>query len=113
MGLLLPILLLGLTVPTDQPASAQQHAKAPVASQTASSPAAPSASAAPRLTKPAEDMSLPDEQLRNRTCYTVRSYLFEHRNGYAPEYMGMTTCDPAVDSGQRHVRGPARLVPAN
>ncbi len=107
MGLFLPILLLGLTVPTDQPPSAQQNAEAPAASQVAPSP-----SAEPRLTTPAED-TLPNDQQRTRTCYTVRSYLFERRNGYAPEYMGMTTCDPAVASGQRHVKGRARLVPAN
>jgi hypothetical protein len=108
MGLFLPIFLLGLTVPTDQTTSTTANAKTLVNTEIVSG-----TSATPRPIDPLEDASGRDEQQRNRTCYTVRSYLFERRNGYAPELVGMTTCDPARASGQRHVRGRAHLVPAN
>jgi hypothetical protein len=107
MGLFLPILLLGLTVPTDQPSSATANDKTSITSQVVSG-----AWFTPRINPP-RDADGQDERQRNRTCYTVRSYLFERRNGYAPELVGMTTCDPARASGQRHVRGRAHLVPAN
>lgn len=107
MGLFLPVLLFGLSVPTDQPSSVTANNKASVSGQVVSG-----ALSTPRINPPRDDDGQEDQQ-RNRTCYTVRSYRFERRNGYAPEYVGMTTCDPARASGQRHVRGPARLVPAN
>jgi hypothetical protein len=107
MAVFLPVLLLGLTVPANQPSSATASYETPVSGQMVSG-----ALSTPRINPP-RDVDGQDDRERNRTCYTVRSYLFERRNGYAPEYVGMTTCDPARASGQRHVRGPARLVPAN
>jgi len=53
-----------------------------------------------------------DMQDRN-LCFTMRTYLFERRNGYAPEPVGMTTCQPATARQQKRVTGKARLVPAN
>jgi hypothetical protein len=107
MGLFLPVLLLGLTIPSDQLSPTTSNAESLVNRQVVSG-----AMSTPRINPP-RDANGQNEQQRNRTCYTVRSYLFERRNGYAPEFVGMTTCDPARASGQRHVRGPAHLVPAN
>jgi hypothetical protein len=108
MGLFLPILLLGLTVPGDQPPATPHSSNIAVDSQIVAGPQASS-----RQTTGPGDPIWQDEQRRDRTCFTVRSYIFERRNGYAPERVGMTTCDPARAVGQRHVNAPARLVPAN
>jgi hypothetical protein len=46
-------------------------------------------------------------------CFTMRTYLFKQRDGFAPEPVGMTTCQPASARRQKRVMGKARLVPAN
>jgi len=46
-------------------------------------------------------------------CFTMRTYLFKRRDGFAPEPVGMTTCQPASARRQKRVMGGARLVPAN
>lgn len=105
MGLLLPVLLLGLTQPVDQP-SAPASAQDQVQIQSQASPTqAPPLQGLPRST-------VRDGQDGKRVCYTMRSYLFERRDDLAPEFLGMTTCTPAQASAPRNVRGKARLVPA-
>ena len=108
MGLLLPVLLLGLGQPVDQP-------QIPASSQPAPQVQAENHSTAkePSL-DPSSAQSLPVQRLRNgRVCYTMRSYIFERHDDLAPEFLGMTTCEPAQASSARQVRHKAKLVPAN
>jgi hypothetical protein len=35
-----------------------------------------------------------EAQFQNKTCYTMRSYLFQRSEGEAPRLVGMTTCTP-------------------
>jgi hypothetical protein len=55
---------------------------------------------------------------RRNTCFTMRSYYFAHEDSYAPQPVGMTTCDPGTKPQTRHVlrrgRGlePAVIGPA-
>jgi len=104
----LPILLLGL---------------AQIAEQSVPSPAAqpPNQSAesgvlTPKVTLGAAHQILIDHanQLEDQNlCFTMRSYLFERRNGFAPEPVGMTTCQPASARRQKQVVSRPKLVPAN
>jgi hypothetical protein len=50
--------------------------------------------------------SMPDQNLTADafTCYTIRSYNFERRDGKAPELVGETTCTPALKSGPQQAR---------
>jgi hypothetical protein len=50
---------------------------------------------------------------KNAPCYTMRSYLFDRRNGFAPELVGMTTCTPARDFQLKRTEKPPTggLVP--
>jgi|SRR5581483_4101592 len=43
------------------------------------------------------------DQLRDKTCYTVRSYHFERQDGQAPTLTGVSTCTPANKLQQRRV----------
>ena len=100
MSLFLPVLLFGLVQPA-------QPSATPLRSQTVSpaqSQQLVDTSAQPSAAKGERDGGV---------CYTMRSYIFERRNGYAPELTGMTTCSPSKAVIQRHIRGKARLIPAN
>jgi hypothetical protein len=127
MGLLLPVLLLGLLPPADQPTSAanNQAAVRPqttlVASQPTKTNNAPQADGRsqqqpfdriePFLDKPAGTPDL---------CLTMRSYYFERQDDLAPEFKGMTTCESARDVRNRNTKKglkpklvPATSAPAN
>ena len=55
-----------------------------------------------------------DDQIEGQhLCFTMRTYLFQRRNGFAPEPVGMTTCQPASARRQKRVMGRPRLIPAN
>ena len=108
MGLFLPVLLLGLAQPVDQPTTS-----APVQVQGESRLATKELPSSPSPLQ-----SLPTRKLRSgqdgrRVCYTMRSYIFERRDDLAPELLGMTTCTPAQATSEKEVHGKARLVPAN
>ena len=117
MSLFLPIVLLGFAQGGDQ-----QINRAPAQAPTQTAEAA--VLNPPSFTLPAEPKNafvLPgrkvtpsdwDKMQDSRTCFTMRTYLFERRNGYAPEPVGMMTCQPASARTQKRVSGP-RLVPAN
>ncbi len=49
----------------------------------------------------------------NAPCYTMRSYLFDRRDNFAPELVRMTTCTPARDFQLKRTEKPptGRLVP--
>jgi hypothetical protein len=120
MSLFLPILLLGFAQAADQPIS-------PAATQTTTANVEAAVVNPPNLTLPAQPKNafvLPGRKIapsdwqvmQDRTlCFTMRTYLFERRNGYAPEPVGMTTCQPASARQQKRAGegvGP-RPVPAN
>jgi hypothetical protein len=125
MILFLPILLLGFTQAADQPVS--QAANPPQMRETEAAVLNP-----PKLTFPYTpsknnvfvrpeakkvlngQIVLDDPRSEDsNVCFTMRSYLFERRDGFAPEPVGMTTCQPASARKQKRVTGKARLVPAN
>ena len=125
MGLLLPVLLLGLTQPADQPPAMPQP-KAQVLTDTAApAPAKSPASGAaipserpfdriePNLDKCHGD---PDCKVLEgpQSCLTMRSYYFERRDDLAPEFKGMTTCESMQEVRQRNAkkRQKPKLVPA-
>jgi hypothetical protein len=112
------VLLLGLTSPQDQPASAQQNS---------------GQSSAPQLTRSwqIEDDALrhaAQQTLRQRivdggpmqrivdgapTCYAIRSYVFKRQDGNAPVLVGTTTCTPSDKLRTQEVAHPpkVKLVP--
>lgn len=51
-------------------------------------------------------------QLNSDVCYTIRSYIFEAKDGSSPALVGQSTCTPAT-AGSLRVSKPAkgRLVP--
>lgn len=118
MSLFLPILLLGFAQAADQPA-------VPASTQTKAQSAEAAVVSPPNFTLPAEPKdvfvlpgrSIPQSDWQimqdQKQCFTMRTYLFERRNGYAPEPVGMTTCTPASARQQKRVTGQPRLVPAN
>ena len=108
MSLFVPILLLGFAQAADQPIS---PAAAVVNPPNLALPAQPkNAFVLPgRKIVPSDWQIMQDRTL----CFTMRTYLFERRNGYAPEPVGMTTCQPASARKQKHVSDGPRLVPAD
>jgi hypothetical protein len=128
MGLFLPILLLAFAQPADLPAAD--------ASAQVSQAQSGSQSVAPRgFTLPRRKFDLADDNHAEagrtarspfgRTvrrsdpgegpivCLKMRSYYFERRDGLAPEFVGMTTCDPSSVRSLKKVDRPAHLEPAN
>jgi hypothetical protein len=120
MGLLLPVLLLGLFPPADQPTSAvnNQSSAQVLATLTASKSTTtnnepqtggrsqrPFDRIEPFIDKPAGTSEL---------CLTMRSYYFERQDDLAPEFKGMTTCESARDVRNRNANNgqKPRLVPA-
>jgi hypothetical protein len=107
MSLFFPLLLLGLTQPVDSAVATLVNRPA---AQVQSEPlTTTSSSSAPSTSSSLE----PTHSPYRSGCFTMRSYIFERRDGYAPELAGMTTCTPAQTVIQKHIRGRARLVPAN
>lgn len=55
----------------------------------------------------------PRELAQQNTCYTIRSYIFERKDGNAPELVAETTCTPSSQVGPQRVRPmpKPRLVP--
>jgi hypothetical protein len=125
MSLLLPVLLLGLAQPADQPVNVypKQEQTQPNAASAFLNP--------PRFTLAAPKLGEDNPNVSNRgqkfdqievplspdagppVCLTMRSYYFERKDDLAPEYVGMTTCDSGRKLAQRRVNRPkARLVPA-
>lgn len=120
MSLLLPVLLLGLAQPADLPVAANQTETVSQADRNSGS-----TSISPRqftlgdsrfrqLQRLDPIQVTPDPDAHPTVCLTVRSYFFEQRDGLAPEFVGMTTCDPGRGRTLKKInRRPARLVPAN
>jgi len=129
MGLLLPILLVGLAQPADQPSTPVVTAPA-VQTDSAVEPRRFSFTPAgePRkFSLTPESAQMWERQVRPfdhiepdvvtgigpPVCLTMRSYYFERRDDLAPEYKGMTTCESSRSIAQKRAhRGRARLVPA-
>ena len=117
MILLLPIVLLGFSQIAEQsvPSTPAQHSTQSVEAAVLNAPKftfqSPSKdqSGIPRRIFKEPDPEANDQNL----CFTMRTYLFERRNGFAPEPVGMTTCQPASPRQQKRVVGRPRLVPAN
>lgn len=120
MGLLLPVLLLGLFAPAGRPTSAannQPSAQVP-ATLAASPPTTtnnkPHADGSQQ--KPFDriepDFGKPVEG--QETCLTMRSYYFERQDDLAPEPNGMTTCESTRSVRDRNAKKglKPRLVPA-
>jgi hypothetical protein len=118
MGLSLPMLLLGLAQSADQLSAAtdtglERHLTLQSAPErTFTLPAAPSENR--RLVGPAQSGSLPESAVGSTGRFTMRNYYSERRDDLAPEYVGMTTCEPSrMVLQKRTIRRSARLVPAN
>jgi len=118
MGFLLPVLLLGLAQPAGQsidlsPQPEQTQAPVPsnpiLARKFAFNGAEKQKTGSPFDRIVIHD--LPD--LPRTGCLTMRSYYFQRRDGHAPEFVGMTTCEPGRNFTTKKVDRPARLVPAN
>lgn len=120
MGLFLPVLLLGLAQPADLPATVNQPqtvSQADANSGSSSIPARQFTFTDPKF-RQLEQMDriqiTPDPDAHPTVCLTMRSYFFERRDGLAPEFVGMTTCDPGRGRILKKInRRPARLVPAS
>ena len=113
MVALLPILVLGFAQVAlrSAPAQTTQGSETAVLNHpnfTVSLPAK-EGSIPPRRVLIDPDYRVEDQNL----CFTIRTYLFQRRNGFAPEPAGMTTCQPASARQQKRVMGKPRLVPAN
>lgn len=125
MSLFLPILLLGFAQSADLPASSARPQPQTQSTESAfvnppkfALPYTPSKNnvlASPNgQTVLNGQMVLHDPQTDERSlCFTMRTYLFQQRDGFAPEPVGMTTCQPASARKQKRVTGKARLVPAD
>lgn len=112
MGLFLPILLLGLAQPVDQPSVPVASPEMQV-SQDGSAPLNP-----PKFTLGPASKIVPGKQVWGRepdrnVCYTMRSYMFERQDDLAPEMVGMTTCTPAKATTSKRIFHPGKLVPAS
>ncbi|HEX6496923.1 MAG TPA: hypothetical protein VF018_15635, partial [Acidobacteriaceae bacterium] len=114
---LLPVLLLGLSQPPDQPIDVSRERGQAQANLSADSiPARKFAFTGAEKAKIGstfdgiEIHDPPDAQRAG--CFTMRSYYFERHDARAPEYVGMTTCKPSRKFTTRKVDRPARLVPA-
>ena len=118
MGFLLPVLLLGLAQPTDQSTdlSAQhEQTQTDVSSNgiLAHKFAFYGAEKA-NIDSPPDRFVIHDVRDAPRTgCLTMRSYYFERHDGRAPEFVGMTTCEPIRKFTTKKIDRAARLVPAN
>ena len=117
MSLFLPILLLGLAQAADQPVSPVSAQPQTQAEAAVVNPPNFTLPAQPKnaFVLPGRKVTPPDWQIMQdqNLCFTMRTYLFERRNGYAPEPVGMTTCQPASARTQKRVKNRVRLVPAN
>ena len=120
MGLFLPVLLLGLAQPVDFSVPANQPqavSRADANAGSSSIPARQFAFTDPnyRELRGADRIQItPDPDAHPTACLTMRSYYFKRRDGLAPEFVGMTTCDPYPGRVLKKInRRPARLVPAN
>lgn len=119
MGLFLPVLLLGLAQSPDLPTSTTAaQPEAPAQSSTGSESIGPhtftlDGAARERTNHPFDRIirGNPPEGLPT-VCLTMRSYYFERRDSLAPEFVGMTTCDPGRNFTTKKTGGSARLVPA-
>ena len=117
MSLFLPILLVGFAQAADQPAN--QATSQAFTQNTEAGLLNPPKFSLPSLPPNNDnDFRRPDGQSASRDnesnlCFTMRTYLFKRRDGFAPEPVGMTTCQPARARRQKRVMDKARLVPAN
>ncbi|GEM_PF-3244593 len=120
MGLFLPVLLLGLTQPADLHSMASQPQAISQSDASAGSSSIPARQFA--FTDPTVRQYIrvdpiqitPDPDAHPNACLTMRSYYFKRRDRLAPEFVGMTTCDPFPGRILKKIkRRPARLVPAN
>jgi hypothetical protein len=128
MSLLLPVLLLGLAQPADQPVNASPSPKQEQTQRNLASAFLDTPTFTLAAPKPGEDN--PNSSNRRQkfdqievppnpdagppVCLTMRSYYFERTDDLAPEFVGMTTCDSGRKLAQRRVNRPkARLVPAH
>ena len=110
MSLFLPILLLGFAQIAEQsvPSAPVDQSTGNTAAAVLNSPKFKSLGL-PRQIFIHPDTPFEDENL----CFTMRTYLFERRNGFAPEPVGVTSCQPASARKQKQVMSRPRLVPAN
>lgn len=122
MGLFVPILLLGFAQPAALPpsnsfshvtqeqfAASRQFTDAPRQFELSGADEDNSTS-----TRPFDRIVIDHESGEGPSvCLTMRSYYFHRRDGLAPEFVGMTTCDRLKKRALKNINRPARLVPAN
>lgn len=123
MTLLLPLLMLGVAAAAEQPqpVTADQRPNIAVTKNgsapelTTPRPFTMRQSASPFVGNPRSHKTPLEAQddTRKETCFTMRSYFFEREDDQGMTFVGMTKCDPSRAVTQKHVRGRARLVPAN
>lgn len=112
MSLLGFLLLLGLTAPQDQPASAQSSGDWLAASVFAARQFNTVTPLEQHRLQQAFAAARRDAQMG--TCYAIKSYIFEREDGNAPVLVATTTCTPATILRWRQVDRPpkVRLIPA-
>jgi hypothetical protein len=111
----LPILLLGFAQIAEQSVLAQ-HSTQTTPSAVLNSPSFTLPAPPRQFTLGGTHRILVDPENRpedQNLCFTMRTYLFERRDSFAPEPVGMTTCQPASARRQKQVMSKPRLVPAN
>lgn len=120
MGLFLPVLLLGFAQPADLPVAPSQPQTVSQAVANAGSSSIPPrqftlGEAKVRRLENFDHIQITgDPDGHSTVCLTMRSYFFERRDGLAPEFVGMTTCDAGRGRILKKInRRPARLVPAS
>ena len=120
MGLFLPVLLLGLAQPADLPTAVNQSQTVSQTDAHAGSSSIPARQFAftdpnfRQLGRMDPIQITPDPDAHPTVCLTMRSYFFERKDGLAPVFVGMTTCDPGRGRILKKInRRPARLVPAS
>lgn len=114
----LPILLLGFAQIAEQsvPLDFAQHSTQTTTSAVLNSPKFTLPASAGQFTTSGTHRILVDPENRSEDqnlCFTMRTYLFQRRDGFAPEPAGMTTCQPASARRQKRVTSKPRLIPAN
>jgi len=116
MSLFLPLLLLGLAQTADQPAKpaaaqdSTQNTKAAFLNPLKFVSPTPGKNAG--VLRGRQIVMPGTETDEGSLCFTMRTYLFERRNGFAPEPVGMTTCQPATARKQKRLTGEPKFVPA-
>src|SRR5690349_8422513 len=112
MGFLLPVLLLGLAQPPMHPVDVfapPEQTQGNRSSDGISDRKFIFSRAETKIGSPLDRIEIHDAPDAGATgCLTMRSYYFKRRDGNAPEFVRMTTCEPIHRFTTKRVERPAR-----